>query len=431
MKIVAFLPAKGSSERIKSKNLKLLNGKPLFLHTLEKLMKCEFIDEVYLDSESDEILNYARYLNYIPLERAENLASNSTDGHQMFYNEVRQVEADIYIQILGTSPFIMKETIKRGIDTLLAHPEYDSVVLTKKEKQYTWSNGTPNYDVTHIPNSKELQDTVIETMGLYIVRSNAAHKLKRRIGNSPYLLEASAIESVDVNYPDDFELAEMIAKGLRRKSVEKMRIMAQHLSSCLISDILWDYGIESTITGLNLNLDGKKVMGYANTLKIRKLGEGEDFRGIYKGLDTYPKVVDGDIIIVSNECKDRAYFGELNCNLAIRSGAIATIIDGVTRDAKAVEKLDYPVFSRGYCCADVRGVATIESHNQKIEINGVTIEPGNLIFADVDGIVVVPRRLEQEVLRRAIKSMKTENTVIGRILDYEGAYSIYEKEGAF
>lgn len=119
MKIVAFLPAKGSSGRIKSKNLKLLNGKPLFLHTLEKLMKCEFIDEVYLDSESDDILNYARYLNYIPLERAENLASNSTDGHQMFYNEVRQVEADIYIQILGTSPFIMKETIKRGIDTLL------------------------------------------------------------------------------------------------------------------------------------------------------------------------------------------------------------------------------------------------------------------------------------------------------------------------
>ena len=55
MKVVAFLPAKGTSERIASKNFKLLNGKPLFLHTLEKLVSCDIIDEDYLDSESDKI----------------------------------------------------------------------------------------------------------------------------------------------------------------------------------------------------------------------------------------------------------------------------------------------------------------------------------------------------------------------------------------
>ena len=55
MKIVAFLPVKGSSERIKNKNTTLMNGKPLFLHTLEKLVRCSFIDEVFLDTEKDEI----------------------------------------------------------------------------------------------------------------------------------------------------------------------------------------------------------------------------------------------------------------------------------------------------------------------------------------------------------------------------------------
>ena len=134
MKVVAFLPAKGTSERIESKNLKLLNGKPLFFHTLEKLCACDFIDEVYLDSESDEILNYAPYLRYIPMKRDPQLATNKTDGHKMFYNEVRQVEADIYIQILGTSPFISPQTIKKGIDILVNNDEYDSVVLMKKEK---------------------------------------------------------------------------------------------------------------------------------------------------------------------------------------------------------------------------------------------------------------------------------------------------------
>ena len=54
MKIVAFLPVTGTSSRIENKNIKLLDGKPLFLHTLEKLSSCSFIDEVYLDSESEK-----------------------------------------------------------------------------------------------------------------------------------------------------------------------------------------------------------------------------------------------------------------------------------------------------------------------------------------------------------------------------------------
>jgi len=63
-KIIAFLPAKGTSSRIKNKNIRFLNGKPLFLHTLEKLISCNFIDEVYLDSDSNEIFNLASELKF-------------------------------------------------------------------------------------------------------------------------------------------------------------------------------------------------------------------------------------------------------------------------------------------------------------------------------------------------------------------------------
>lgn len=431
MKVAAFLPAKGSSQRIECKNMKLMDGKPLFLHTLEKLVSCEFIDEVYLDSESDEILNYAPYLNYIPLKRDAELANNKTDGHRMFYNEVRQIEADIYIQILGTSPFIKKETIKNGIDILKNHPEYDSVVLVKREKQYTWEEDRPLYDKNNIPNSIDLPDTVIETMGLYMVRKDTAHQNKQRYGNHVYLLEAEAIEAVDVNFPDDFQLAETIAKGLHRDEVALFALLSKHLSSCILSDIMWEYQRKSVITGLKLNLPTQRIMGRANTLKVRALREGEDFRGIYDGLSTYKQMRTGEIIVVENECSENAYFGELNCNLAIRSGAIGTIIDGVTRDANEVKRLNYPVFSRGYCCADVRGIATIDSFNQKICIEGVEINPGDLIFADVNGIVVIPRALEEEVLRRAMKSMKTEKGVLQKIIDNDEAYSIYQEEGAF
>jgi CMP-N-acetylneuraminic acid synthetase len=176
MKVAAFLPAKGSSERIPSKNLAILDCKPLFLHTLEKLCKCDFINEVYLDSESDNILNYASFLPYKPLKRDPALATNKTDGHQMFYNEIRQVDADIYIQILGTSPFIKPETIHKGIDILKTNTAFDSVVMVKSEKQYRWERNIPLYDIDNIPNSKDLPDTVTETMGLYS-RSTLQHRI--------------------------------------------------------------------------------------------------------------------------------------------------------------------------------------------------------------------------------------------------------------
>lgn len=97
MKIVAFLPVKGSSERIKNKNTTLMNGKPLFLHTLEKLVRCSFIDEVFLDTEKDEIYEIAKHTNCIYLKRDPELATNKTDGHSLFYNEAKKINADIYI----------------------------------------------------------------------------------------------------------------------------------------------------------------------------------------------------------------------------------------------------------------------------------------------------------------------------------------------
>lgn len=431
MKVVAFLPAKGTSERIPSKNMKLLNGKPLFLHTLEKLVACSFIDEVYLDSESDEILNYASYLDYKPLKRNAELATNKTDGHQLFYNEVLQVDADIYIQILGTSPFISAETIRKGINVLMEHEEYDSVVLMRKEKFYLWENGQPLYDKNHIPNSNTLPDMNIEAMGLYIVRKSVALDKKMRFGDNVYMLTGDAMEMIDVNYPDEFELADVMMRGIQERENAYFHLLTKFINSAVISDILFDMGVGGTIVGLEANLKEKKIMGRANTLKLRALHSGEDYRGIYDGLKTYDRMSSGEVIVVENEVADRAYFGELNAHLALRSGAIGTVINGVTRDIVEVNRLDYPVFSKGYCCADVRGNATIAGHQIELNMNGVKVLPGDIIFADQCGVVCIPRKHEKEVLKRAIEAVTTEKSILNRVLKNENAMDIYNQEGEF
>ena len=134
---------------------------------------------------------------------------------------------------------------------------------------------------------------------------------------------------------------------------------------------------------------------------------------------------------MENECADYAYFGNLNASLAIRAGATAAIIDGVTRDYNAVKSLGFPVFSKGYSCDDVLGRATTASINKTIKISGVTVRPGELIFADNDGVIVIPERYEQFVLEQAMNVIKKENQIIGKIISGTDATRIVEEIGAF
>jgi len=432
MKVVAFLPAKGSSDRVNNKNIKLLDGKPLFLHTLDKLISCDFIDEVYLDTESEEIISLACERNCEVLKRDALLSSNKTDGNQLFMNEVNHVVADIYIQVLCTSPFIDVETIRNGVEILKNESFYDSVVLVRKENFYLWENGRPSYDLNHIPNSNTLEKTITETMGLYMVRRAVALNLKRRIGEQPFLLEASPLEAVDVNWQEDFELAELIEAGRREKDNRLQNNVKALLSSAMLSDILDDLGCRNqVIRGLFLNLIETKVLGRAKTMRLRKLEKGEDFRGIYNALKSYENVVPNDVVIVENEVENYAYFGELNANLAIRSGAVGVVIGGNTRDSAEVSKLGLPVFSKGYTCQDVRKRATVDHMNRSILIDGVVVEPDDLVFGDREGVVVIPKLYEKRVINLAIEAAAKEKRILVDVTIGESIDSIIEDHGLF
>jgi regulator of RNase E activity RraA len=366
------------------------------------------------------------------MKRDPKLANNKTDGHTLFYNEAKKVDADIYIQILCTSPFIKKETIKKGVEIVKdTENDYDSAVLVKKEKQYTWDEDGPEYNINKIPNSVDLPSTIIETMGLYVTTKNVALKNKKRIGDNPYLLEASAIEAVDVNYPEEFQLAHYIMAGKRESEREKFRNLSKILTSSILSDIMDDFGIEGFISGLNLNIKNKKIMGRAKTLKLRELQEGEDFKGICDALESYKTIVPNDIIVVENEVNEFAYFGNLNANLAIRQGAAGAIIGGKTRDSKEVRDLDFPVFATGNISKDVRKRATTESINKKVNIFGTEVKPGDLIFGDSDGVIVIPKKHERKIINKALEVIRTESRIISDILVGKDTEEIIDRNGAF
>jgi regulator of RNase E activity RraA len=192
-----------------------------------------------------------------------------------------------------------------------------------------------------------------------------------------------------------------------------------------------DFGIEGFISGLNLNIKNKKIMGRAKTLKLRELQEGEDFKGIYDALESYKTIVPNDIIVVENEVNEFAYFGNLNANLAIRQGAAGAIIGGKTRDSKEVRDLDFPVFATGNISKDVRKRATTESINKKVNIFGTEVKPGDLIFGDSDGVIVIPKKHERKIINKALEVIRTESRIISDILVGKDTEEIIDRNGAF
>ena len=430
MKVVAFVPAKSTSERVWNKNVNLLDGTPLYMYTLERLTASSEIDEIYLDSDSVQMFDRVRELPVQWLKRDTSLATNATDGHELFMNEVRQVEADIYIQLLCTSPFIELETIEKGIRAV-ASGEFDSAVLMRSEKLYTWQDGRPTYGNGRIPNSVDLPATEIESMGMYIVGRDAALRFGRRFGERPLLLHAKPIEAIDINTSDDLILANHIASGKREKERLWIRNLQPLLSSPILSDILDDFGFRGVVRNLRPNMPNAKLLGRAKTMKLRALEPNEDYKGIYDALNTYDSVIPGDVIVVENEIAEYAYFGDLNARLAQRSGAVGAIIHGATRDSARVSEIGFPVFARGSSCSDVRRRATVASWNSAIFLDHVCVRPGDLVFADAEGTVVIPRKLEAAVLNAAMAVIKKESSITIDIALNRSPESILARAGEF
>jgi regulator of RNase E activity RraA/CMP-N-acetylneuraminic acid synthetase len=429
MSVIAFLPAKGESSRVSNKNQRLLDGEPLFIRNLRKISGMSCIDKVVLDTESDEIIEQASEIDCEIMERDPRLATNETGGNDLLLNEAQNISGDIYVQILATSPFISPESIREGIEKVMKS-EHDSAVLVESSPEYLWVDGYPNYDVNNIPDSNVLDKVTKETMGLYVIEHDALMQTERRIGDNPYLIEASSMEAIDIDYEDDFKLADYTARGMREVEEKRLRVLRHILSSAIICDVLNELGYDGFIDSYESNTE-MPIFGRAKTLSLRELRQNEDPDQIYQALDSYERIVPGDIIVVENECTEFAYFGELNALLAIREGAQGALIDSHTRDIAETTKLGFPVFAKGTTPNDIKGKGTVADMHKKVKINGTEVRPNDLIFADRDGAVVVPADIEDKVLTRAMEVATQENNVLSGISSETPVSELTEEHGDF
>lgn len=213
MKINCIIPAKGQSKRIKNKNLYEIGGKSLIYHTCEKILKCKNIDQVYLDTESDEIINnvkpfFSKGLRLI--KRHDSLATNDIGANEMMVYGLHSVDScDVLLQTFCTSPLLSHKTIDKCIEKFVndGMPQHDSFFTTIDVQEYFWKDGKPfNFSIEKLPNSFELDVFKMETHGLYGITCESLIRNKTRVGLNPMMISVSKIESLDINVKEDLEL---------------------------------------------------------------------------------------------------------------------------------------------------------------------------------------------------------------------------------
>ena len=122
-------------------------------------------------------------------------------------------------------------------------------------------------------------------------------------------------------------------------------------------------------------------------------------------------------------------WGELLSTAALRSGCVGAIVDGAVRDVVKMREMNFPVFARGTGVRDSQHRQRVIDVDVAVEIDGVRFDPGDLVFADLDGVVVVPQRIEAEVIRRAWDKVHAENEIRDAIRGGMKATEAYKEFG--
>ncbi|MEX0745946.1 MAG: RraA family protein, partial [Phycisphaeraceae bacterium] len=111
------------------------------------------------------------------------------------------------------------------------------------------------------------------------------------------------------------------------------------------------------------------------------------------------------------------------------SGCVGVIVDGAVRDVATMTQMSFPCFARGTCVKDSRNRQRVIDIDVPVEIAGVRFAPGDLVFADRDGVVVAPREVEVRAIRAAWNKVHAENVTRDAINEGMKATTAYQKYG--
>ena len=207
-----------------------------------------------------------------------------------------------------------------------------------------------------------------------------------------------------------------------------------HLSAAILSDVMDSLGLQRRamkpfVRPLD---DGHVMVGRARTglyMPAYALREGENPYEVEIALvdDLRPGEV---VVLACNGPTERiAPWGELLSTASVARKAAGCVTDGLVRDVRQIREMNFPVFQGGIGPLDTKGRARMVDRDVRVECGGVSIDPGDIVFGDVDGVVVIPRSHEHAVLGKAMEKVTGENHTRDALRTGEPLASVFKRFG--
>ena len=156
MKIVAMIPARLGSQRLKKKNLAFLDGKPLIAHAIEKCFEANCFDAVYVNSESAEIGTVAESYGATFYQRPEDLGNSVATSEQFVYDFMKKVECDAIVQVHSIAPLLSAKEVKDFTATFTSSGHEVLLSCIEDQIEVAYQGKPVNFTFAEKTNSQDL-----------------------------------------------------------------------------------------------------------------------------------------------------------------------------------------------------------------------------------------------------------------------------------
>ena len=211
---------------------------------------------------------------------------------------------------------------------------------------------------------------------------------------------------------------------------EILKKVASTLYAGALSDILDELGYRHQVvdpnTGIRPLNPGSVVVGRARTL-LNDVDSRAD-EPYEMAIEAMDALQPGDVLVASSRgpiCT--GIFGELSATRVRARKGIGAVIDGFTRDGRKLLSMDFPVFAKGISPIDTTGRVRVVEYDVPVQLGQLRVEPGQIIFADYDGLLVIPREIEDDVLEKALERADVESQVRSELQSGSSLDTVWKK----
>jgi len=216
---------------------------------------------------------------------------------------------------------------------------------------------------------------------------------------------------------------------------ETVRLARERLYSSVLSDVLDEMGLLHQVLSSQLRpLDESLVLcGRARTAEFKDIYHAEDNLDAYGLLVPFEdSLVADDVVVLACGPTQRLHpWGGTQALATTQRGAVGCVTDGLVRDVALIRELKMPTFALGVGAVSLPGRGRIVAVDVPVHCGGVWISPGDLVFGDADGVLVVPRDVEGEVIQEALSLADDEREIVRKLHEGLPMRDIYRNHRTF